>query len=657
VVGYELGKLGYDYQVLEAREWVGGLCWTIKRGATHTEIDGDTQVCQFDEGLYLNGGAWRLPNADTGVLGYCAELGVGLEIFVDATDANYFYEKNPELGPLSGRKVRLREVKADLWGSTSELLAKAMDQGRIDAPLSTEDKERLVSFLVRAGYLDTEDHVYRPPSSRGSADRHDLGALLQTGFGTRVRSLYAGIGGPAPVFQPVGGMMEIPLAFERAMGDRVTLNAEVRSIRQTADAVRVVYRNTRTGQEQEETAAYCVCCLPMAVLQRIDITLSTEMAEAVNATGHSTAAKMGLQMARRFWEEDEGIFGGHLWSRSLQLGEFSCPSNDYFSKKGVVLGFYGNGEMAGLSDQSIEARVGHVLTQSSKVHAQMREEFESAYAVWWEKVPYSLGAPTAARRRRACWRSWASRTAGSTSAAPAPASGLPGSKAASRPPGGPWRRCTNGRCARRCREGVVEIVAAEDTGETRVGVAVGDRANALDETAAELDVGTRRQTDRRRLVESPGGVDEAERLPVGCVECDLRQFSSNVVREHADRVDLRCCIGLQPFFVDLDQLAEVEQRLPAEAMPMRVGEAARHERHAHLAPGGYREGDAGSAGLQPDQLAAGVADPLGKDAHTAPCLEHLEQPRERRVIIGRVTLGFAARRSSALLARVHGHRS
>ena len=23
-VGYELGKLGYDYQVLEARDWVGG---------------------------------------------------------------------------------------------------------------------------------------------------------------------------------------------------------------------------------------------------------------------------------------------------------------------------------------------------------------------------------------------------------------------------------------------------------------------------------------------------------------------------------------------------------------------------------------------------------------------------------------------------------
>ena len=126
---------------------------------------------------------------------------------MDATDANYFYEEDQELGSLSDRKVRLREVKADLWGSTAELLTKAMDQGPIDAALSTEDRERLVSFLVRAGYLDTEDHLYRPPTSRGSEDRHDLGALLQTGFGRRVRSLYAGTGGPAPVFQPIGGMM------------------------------------------------------------------------------------------------------------------------------------------------------------------------------------------------------------------------------------------------------------------------------------------------------------------------------------------------------------------------------------------------------------------------------------------------------------------
>src|SRR5688572_23983535 len=39
VVGYELGKLGYDYRVLEARDRVGGLTWTIRRGTEHTEIN------------------------------------------------------------------------------------------------------------------------------------------------------------------------------------------------------------------------------------------------------------------------------------------------------------------------------------------------------------------------------------------------------------------------------------------------------------------------------------------------------------------------------------------------------------------------------------------------------------------------------------------
>jgi len=391
-VGYELGKLDYDYRVLEARDWVGGLTWTVERGSRHTEVGGETQVCEFDEGQYFNAGAWRIPNRDQGVLGYCKELGVPLQLFVNWSDANYFYEEDTEYGPLSGKRVRLREVKADLLGSTSELLAKAMDQGQIDVPLSEEDKELLIDFLVRSGYLDSEDHLYRPPTSRGSQDRHDLSALLRSGFAARVRSLYIGTGGPDPVFQPIGGMMQIPLAFQRAIGDRLTLGAEVRSIRQTEDEVRVVYRDTRTGVEREEIADYCVCCLPMSVLKGIEVNLSPEMADAVSNTGHSNSAKMGLQMKRRFWEEDDGIFGGHLWSRSLQLGEFSYPSNDYFTDKGVLLGYYGGGGQAGLSDRPIKGRIEHVLAQASKVHPQIREEFESAYCVWWEKVPFSLGA-------------------------------------------------------------------------------------------------------------------------------------------------------------------------------------------------------------------------------------------------------------------------
>ena len=365
VVGYELGKLGYDCRILEARDRVGGLTWTVRRGSEHTEIGGERQVNQFDAGQYFNAGAWRIPNAHQGLLGYCKELGVRLELYVDATDVNYFYEEDPALGPLAGKRVRLREVKADLWGSIAELLAKAMDQGQIDAPLTAEDKERLVQFLARAGFLDSDDHVYRPPASRGSQDPYDLSALLNSGFGARVRSLYAGPGGPAPVFQPVGGMMQIALAFQRVLGGKIALGAAVQTIRQTADAVRVVYTDTKTGQEREESADYCVCCLPTPVLRGIDVNLSPEMTAAVNGVRHLPSAKMGLQMKRRFWEQDDGIYGGHLWSRSLRLGEFSYPSNDYFSKKGVLLGFYANTESMGLTDMPVQGRIEHVLTQAS----------------------------------------------------------------------------------------------------------------------------------------------------------------------------------------------------------------------------------------------------------------------------------------------------
>ena len=392
IVAHELRKLDYDCRVLEARDWSGGLTWTVRRGAEHTEIGGERQVCDFAEGQYINAGAWRIPHSDEGILGYCKELGVQLEVFVNADDANFFYQENPEIGPLSGRRVRLREVKADLWGATTELLAKAMNQGDIDVPLSEADKELLVQFLVRSGYLDDVDHVYRPPESRGSQDRYDLSALLRSGFGARARSLNQETGGPAPLFQPIGGMQQIAFAFQRALGERLTLGAEVRSVRQTADDVRIVYRDTRTGAESEIVADYCVSCLPMSVLKTIDINLSPAMTQAVNETAHAAVAKMGLQMRRRFWEEDEGIFGGHLWAPALQLGEFSYPCNDYFSAKGVLLGYYGSSLQAGLDALPVRGRIEHVLTQASKVHPQMREELEAAYCVWWEKVPYSVGA-------------------------------------------------------------------------------------------------------------------------------------------------------------------------------------------------------------------------------------------------------------------------
>jgi monoamine oxidase len=202
------------------------------------------------------------------------------------------------------------------------------------------------------------------------------------------------------MFQPIGGMDMIPKAFHRVMGDRVTLGADVRAVHQTPDNVRVRYVETKTGQERELQADFVVACVPLTVLRNIDINLSPALMAVVKETMYSASAKMGLQMRRRFWEDDDGIFGGHLYS-DLPLGEFSYPSNDFFTRGGVLMGFYGNGRTASLHQQPISARIEHVLAHAAKVHPQIRTEFASAYAVWWDALKYSQGAYAAGPTDRA----------------------------------------------------------------------------------------------------------------------------------------------------------------------------------------------------------------------------------------------------------------
>ena len=393
VVGHELGKLGYDYRILEARDRVGGLQWSVRRGTEHTEAGGgERQVCAFDEGHYINVGPWRIPHSHAGVLSYCRELGVPVQVFLNESDASYFFYEGTAAGSLSNRRVRLREVKADMAGEINELLIKAIDQQKLDLPLSADDQKLLTDFLVNQGYLDANTRTYKAFVNRGEGDPYQLTALLQAGFGNRLRSVPAMEGTmAAPMFQPVGGMDEIAKGFQRAMGPgRITFNAEIQSVHQSDAGVKVVYLDTRSKQKSELAADYVVACLPLNILAGIDVNLSPDVMQAVKDIPYSNSAKIGLAMKRRFWEEDDHIYGGHLYS-NLPLGEFSYPSYDYFTKKGVLLGLYSNGPVGNLIDQPIAARIEHVLTHASKVHPQIRAEFESGYAVFWKKVPYNLG--------------------------------------------------------------------------------------------------------------------------------------------------------------------------------------------------------------------------------------------------------------------------
>src|SRR5262245_45635215 len=56
---YELGKVGYDCRVLEARARAGGRVFTVRRG-TVSEEDGPGQTATYDDGVYFNAGPMRI---------------------------------------------------------------------------------------------------------------------------------------------------------------------------------------------------------------------------------------------------------------------------------------------------------------------------------------------------------------------------------------------------------------------------------------------------------------------------------------------------------------------------------------------------------------------------------------------------------------------
>ena len=336
VVAYELGKLGYDYRILEARDRVGGLAWTVRRGTEHTEIGGERQVCTFDDGLYVNVGAWRIPYTHTGVLNYCRELGVPLEIFMNEAENAYFYYEGQDVGPLANTRVRLREVKADMIGYTNELLVKAIDQGQLDLPLTAEDKQRFVSYLVAQGYLDTSDRAVQGVRHSRAGQRRTTSPPCcgPVSASACARCLRRAGRRRRRCFSRSAGWTSFPRASSARSAPAASRSMPTcsRSTNRTP-ASRSSTSTRRTAGTARCSADFVVVCMPLSVLSGVDINLSAELMAAVKATTYSNSAKMGLAMKRRFWEEDDQIFGGHLYS-NLPLGEFSYPSNDYFSQKG-----------------------------------------------------------------------------------------------------------------------------------------------------------------------------------------------------------------------------------------------------------------------------------------------------------------------------------
>ncbi|ACK67438.1 amine oxidase [Rippkaea orientalis PCC 8801] len=395
---YELEKLGYHCVILEANNRIGGRCFTVRNTTKSTEIDGQTQQSTFDEDLYFNAGATRIAQHHV-TLDYCQELGVPIEPFNHVNEAAYYYQV--DVGKLSNKKIRIREIKQDFLGYKNELLAKAINQDALDLELTKEDQEKLVTFLQLEGNL-SPDLFYKGSRNRGYStlpgaslnpgvieSPFDLSAIIQYGFSWYILNETT-FNHQISLLQIVGGIDQLSKAFVNKIKGKISLESPVQEIRKTTTGVKIIYLD-KQQKRQSITGDYCICTIPLTVLKSIPSDFSQPMKQAISSIPYMATSKVGLQFKRRFWEEDDRIFGGISYTNQ-NITQIFYPSDHFFSQKGILVGAYNYEEKAQyFGNLSIQEREKLVLQQGSKIHPQYLEEFESGFYVPWHKLPYNLG--------------------------------------------------------------------------------------------------------------------------------------------------------------------------------------------------------------------------------------------------------------------------
>jgi monoamine oxidase len=298
-------------------------------------------------------------------------------------------------------------VVNDSRGYVAELLAKAVSKNALEQEITPADKEKVLAMLTSFGNLD-KDHFYKgstragystPPGAGATAgsryDPIDLSELLKSSFWTYKMQFAEGYNQAATMLEPVGGMDQIAKAFEQQVGSMIQYQAEVKQLRKTEQGVQAIYQDA-TGTEQAVDANFAICTLPLTVLAGLDADFSPAYKAAIaeGAKTYVNAVKVGFQADRRFWEEDDHIYGGISWTEG-DITQIWYPSTGFHRAKGIIVSAYiWDNEISNRWQELPPAqRIAQAIADGSKLHPNYAQEVKPSQGVTtaWGKIPYSMG--------------------------------------------------------------------------------------------------------------------------------------------------------------------------------------------------------------------------------------------------------------------------
>jgi monoamine oxidase len=382
VAATELQRAGHEPLVLEARARVGGRIYTLRE--------------PFADGLYAEVGAMRIPRTHALTLAYCARFGLDLAPFTSGNPAAYVH--------LGGRRLRAREAAAEPGGFPFELAEH--ERGKPVDALWAEAIAECTGALAREGEVawkviverydrySTREFLESRGWSEGAIEMFGLvsfqEALMNSSFLECLREEVTHC--YTDLCEIQGGMDRLPRAFLPGLAPRIRFGARVVAIDQSESGVTVHYQTP--GGRFAARGDYAILTVPFPVLRHVEFLKPCSPAKqrAIRQLHYDASAKILFQCRRRFWEEDDGIYGGGTVT-DLPIRALYYPDHGRETGRGVLLASYTWSEDAQRWGSLAPAdRIVQALENVAVIHPQAPQEFEVGASYMWHDDEFAGGA-------------------------------------------------------------------------------------------------------------------------------------------------------------------------------------------------------------------------------------------------------------------------
>ncbi len=387
---YELKTLGYDVTLLEAEQsHIGGRIRTLRHGNMHGEQ-----------------GAMRIPADHDLTRFYVKEMGLSLRSFVQV-NGNAFLKAR-------GRKVKMADaplildefdltpeerIAGDvrLWTNTMTNLVNGLTTEEMadlwrDSPKTEKmrnlDRKSLYSLWAESGFSNAAIQLL--------ASTWNLETSMHISLMEHMREEVEGVW-METFDEVVGGLDALPHTLSKSL--RIKSGCPVIKIEQNNEKAIAFY--VENGKVQNIDADWIICTPPLGVVRRIEFSppLTAKKMDAIRRVNYDSSTKVHAIAKKRFWELDDGIFGGGSVSDG-SLGSTWYPSDNAEEKnpevsnsQSMFLASYCWGQTARRMSKQTASNI--LVSELAELHDSLHKDrsLVEDYVHWsWEDNEWSRGA-------------------------------------------------------------------------------------------------------------------------------------------------------------------------------------------------------------------------------------------------------------------------